>query len=61
MIKSVLIYEYQHQSTRANTNQRESHTNQHDPTRVNANQHESETNQHKSKTSLYHKKYNKYG
>ena len=42
-IKSIIIHEYQHKSTRVNTNQTS-------PTRVN-------TNQHESKTSLDHKKY----
>ena len=66
-IKSIIIHEYQHKSTRVNTNQTS-------PTRVNTNQHESDTskhesdtsntrptrvntNQHESKTSLDHKKY----
>ena len=98
-IKSILIHEYQHKSTRVNTNQQESDTNQQEsdtnqhestwintnltrintsPTRVNTNQYESNTSQHKStrvwhestrvrlsqqesKTSLDHKKQNKYG
>ena len=37
MIKSILIYEYQEESTRANTGQHESNTS---PTRVNTNQYE---------------------
>ena len=42
-IKSILIHEYQHKSTRVNTNQYESDTNQH----------ESDTSQHKSETSQH--------
>ena len=55
LIKSILIHEYQHESTRINTGQHESDTSQHEstqintsptrvntsPTRVNTNQHES--------------------
>ena len=37
-IKSILIHEYQHGSTRINTS----------PTRINTSQHESDTNQHES-------------
>ena len=33
-IKSILIHEYQHKSTRVNTNQHESDTSQHESTRV---------------------------
>ena len=43
-IKSILIHEYQHKSTRVNTNQYESDTNQH----------ESDTSQHES-TQVRHK------
>ena len=56
MIKSILIQECQHKSTRINTNQNESTRVQHEsrrvntsPTRVNTNQHESNTSQHKPK------------
>ena len=45
MIKSILMHEYQHKSTRVNTSQHESDTNQH----------ESDMSQHESKTSLDHK------
>ena len=41
LIKSILIHEYQHNSTRTNTSQHES-------TRVHHKQHESDTNQHES-------------
>ena len=61
MIKSILIQECQHKSTRINTNQdestrvrRESTQTKTSPTRVNTNQHEStrvNTNQHESDTS----------
>ena len=47
-IKSILIHEYQHESTRINTGQHESDTSQHKSTRV---RHESNTSQHKSDTS----------
>ena len=50
MIKSILIHEYQHGSTRINTSptrintsQHESDTNQHESTRINTSQHESKT------------------
>ena len=66
-IKSILIHEYQHKSTRVNTNQHESNTSQHEsntvntnltrantsPTRVNTNQHESNTIQNESDTSQH--------
>ena len=48
MIKSILMHEYQHKSTRVNTSQHES-------TLLNTNQHESDMSQHESKTSLDHK------
>ena len=54
MIKSILIHEYQHKSTRVNTNQHESDTTQHESlTRVNTNQHESKTSQHEFDTSQH--------
>ena len=53
MIKSILIHEYQHKTTRVNTNQHEFDTNQHES---DMSQHDSDTNQHESKTSLDHKK-----
>ena len=43
MIKSILIHEYQHKSTRVNTSL----------TRVNTTQHESNTSQHESDTSQH--------
>ena len=53
-IKSILIHEYQHKSTRVNTNQHESDTTQHESlTRVNTNQHESKTSQQESDTSQH--------
>ena len=68
--KSILIQEYQHKSTRVNTNQHEFDTNQHEsdtsqqestrintcPTRVNTSPTRFNTNQHECKTSLDHKK-----
>ena len=54
-IKSILIHEYQHKSTRVNTNQHEStrvrHEStevRHESTRINTRQHESNTSQHES-------------
>ena len=48
MIKSILIHEYQHGSTRINTNQHKSTRINTSPTRINTSQHESDTNQHES-------------
>ena len=45
MIKSILIHECQHKSTRINTNQKESTRVQHESTRA---QHESDASQHES-------------
>ena len=45
MIKSIIIHEYQHKSTRVNTNQHKSDTSQHES---NTSQHESDTSQHES-------------
>ena len=44
-IKSILLHEYQHKSTRPNTNHHESDTSQHES---NTRQHESDTSQHES-------------
>ena len=68
-IKSILIHEYQHESTRINTGQHESDTSQHESTEINTSQHEStqinmsqhestrvDTKQHESKTGLDHEK-----
>ena len=69
-IKSILIHEYQHKSTRVNTSQHESTRVWHESKRVrhesmrintsqhesNTSRHESNTNQHESKTNLDHKK-----
>ena len=66
-IKSILIHEYQHKSTRVNTNQQESTRARHEstrvntsstrvntsPTQVNTNQHKSDTSQHNSDTSQH--------
>ena len=58
-IKSILIHEYQHKSTRVNKNQHEPDTSQHEstrvntsPTRVNMSPTQVNTNQHKSKSVL---------
>ena len=48
MIKSIPLHEYQHKSTRVNTNQHESDTSQHESTQVKTSQHESDTSQHES-------------
>ena len=59
-IKSILIHEYQHKSTRVNTNQHKFCTNQHEfdssQHEFDTSRHESNTNQHESKISLDHKK-----
>ena len=58
-IKSIIINECQHKSTRVNTNQHESDTSQHESTRINTSQHESDrvnTNQHESYTSQHESK-----
>ena len=61
-IKSILIHEYQHESTRISTNQHKSdtsptrvntsptwvNTSQHESTRINTNQHDSNTSQHEA-------------
>ena len=66
-VKSILIHEYQHKSTRVNTNQHESDTCQHESTgvrhkstRINTILRRVNTNRHKPKTSLDRKKWNKY-
>ena len=56
-IKSIIIHEYQHKSTRVNTNQHESTQINTSLTRVNTSPTRVNTNQHESKTSLDHKKY----
>ena len=67
LIKSILIHEYQHESTRINTGQHESNTSQHESTQINTSptrvQHEStqvrhestriNTSQHDSNTSQH--------
>ena len=45
-MKSILMHEYRHNSTRVHTNQHESDTSQHESTRFNTNQYESDTSQH---------------
>ena len=47
-IKSILIHEYQHKSTRVNMNQHESTRINMSPTRINTNQHESIRVRHES-------------
>ena len=66
-VKSILIHEYQHKSTRVNTNQHESDTCQHESTgvrhkstRINTILRRVNTNRHKPKTSLDRKKWNKH-
>ena len=46
MIESILIHEYQHKSTRVNTNQQSQHESD-------TNQHASDTSQHQSDTSQH--------
>ena len=53
LIKSILIHEYQHKSTRINTSQHESTRINTSPTRVNTNQHEADTSQHESKLAQH--------
>ena len=44
-MKSILMHEYRHKSTRVHTNQHESDKSQHESTRFNTNQYESDTSQ----------------
>ena len=70
MIKSILIHEYQHESTQVNkneheadakqhesdTSQQESTRLQHESTQINTSPTRVNTNQHESKTCLDHRK-----
>ena len=59
-IKSILIHEYQHNSTRVNMNQHESARIKTSPTRINTSQHESDTNQHEPNTNQHEPNTNQY-
>ena len=53
IIKSILIHEYQHESTRINTGPTRVDTSQHKSTRVQHEQHESDTSQHDYNTNQH--------